>query len=69
MSKCAPRNAFFGNHEPDRVLEMSRLSYWQNMLTYYPSGKDKLSTRSFLEYWYRIVFVHDMAPFKRIFGE
>ena len=45
--KRVPRDTFFRNHEPNRVLEMS-LSYWRNKPISYPSEKYKLSIRSFL---------------------
>ena len=39
-----PCDTFIRNYEPNRVPEMS-LSYFQNMPTYYPSGKYKLLVR------------------------
>ena len=55
------------NHESNRVPEMM-LSYLQNMSFYYPSGKYKLAIHSFLEFYYTIVFVHDIVLLKRMFG-
>ena len=40
----SPCDTFIRNYEPNRVPEMS-LSYFQNMLTCYSSGKYKLSIR------------------------
>ena len=42
-------------------------SYLQNVQIYYPSGKYKLSIRSFLGYCHTIVFVHNIMPLKRMF--
>ena len=44
------------------------LSYLQNIPIYYPSGKYKLSIRSFLEYYYTtIIFVHDISHLSKRF--
>ena len=51
VKKRAPRDTFVRNHEPHRLPETSR-SYLQNMPIYFPSGKYKLTIRSFLEYCY-----------------
>ena len=40
-------NTFSTNHKPNQVTEMS-LRYLQNMPIYFPSGKYKLSIRSFI---------------------
>ena len=44
------------NHEQNHVL-----SCLKNMPIYFPSGKYKLSSHSFLEYSYMIVFVCDIS--------
>ena len=65
--ELTPCDAFFRNHEPNRVPEMT-LSYLQNIPTYYHSGKYKMSIRSALEYCYTIVFVRDiLCPTKGCF--
>ena len=65
--KRAPRYTFFKNHELNCVPYMS-ISYLENMPIYCPLRKYKLSVRSFLDYCYSIVFVHDIVPLKRMFG-
>ena len=53
---------FFSYHRSSHVPEMS-LSYLPSMSIYYPSGRCtyKLLLHSFLEYYYTIVFVHDIS--------
>ena len=58
--KLAPLDTFLRDHEPNRVSEMN-LNYLQNMPIYHLSRKYKLLIRSFLEYCYTVVFVHDIS--------
>ena len=60
VKKCEPCGTFFRNHERNRVPEIS-LSYSQNMPSYFPSGRYKLSICLFLEYCYTIVMVDDIS--------
>ena len=64
MKKRVPSDNFFRSHEPNCVPEMN-LNHMQNMSIYYPSGKYKLSVRSFIECCYIIVFVHYNSEFVR----
>ena len=53
---------FFSYHRSSHVPEMS-LSYLPSMSSYYPLRRCtyKLLLHSFLEYYYTIVFVHDIS--------
>lgn len=68
--KRTSRDNFFKSHERNCITEMS-FSYSQNIQIYYLSGKYKFSNRYFLEYWCRIIFVHNTVALtsKRMFFE
>ena len=66
--KYAPPDTFFQKSWTKSCTPENRSSYLDYRF-YYPSGKYKLSIRSFWEYCYTIIFVvRYFVPFKRMFG-